>query len=173
MMNFLPEEDKIKIKKEYLRRLFMIWGIFFFLAVSAGIVLLLPAFLFLRGQEDGLERQLIVFGERISRSGVKDIVPLAEDLNGKISVLASGQGAVKKESDVVKNILEGKTKGIKINNLSFNGKIFSIKGISENRTDLLVFVASLKNNKGFKQVESPVSNLVKEKNIEFTINISL
>ena len=172
-MNFLPEEDKRKIKKEYLRRLFVVIGIFSFSAISIGVILLLSLFVFLRDQEYSLERQLDISEERLSRGKIENIISLAEGLNNKISFFDSGQKNVEEKSAFFKIILEEKTNKIKINDFFFDkGKIL-IQGISENRQDLLSFIDSLRNKKDFKKVESPVSNLIKEKDIEFKLTIEL
>ena len=172
-MNFLPEENKKIIKKEYLRRLFVVIGIFSFSAISIGIILLLSPYLFLKDQKYNLERQLAVSEERFLRAKIEDIIPLVEELNAKISLLSSEQKNVGEKSAFIKIILEEKTNKIKINDFFFNkGKIL-IQGLSEDRQSLLSFIDSLKKKKDFKKVESPVSNLIKEKDIEFKLTIEL
>lgn len=172
-MNFLPEEDKRKIKKEYLRRLFVVLGIFSFSAISIGIILLLSSAVFLRGQKHNLERQLAISEERLLRGKIENTISLAEELNAKISLLGSGQENIGEKSAFIKIILEEKTNKIKINDFFFDkGKVL-IQGISENRQNLLSFIDSLRKKKDFKKVESPVSNLIKERDIEFKLTIEL
>ena len=172
-MNFLPEEDKRKIKKEYLRRLFVVLGIFSFSAILIGIILLLAPSIFLRDQEQNLERQLVISEERLSRGKIENTVSLTKELNTKISFLDSEQKNIKEKSAFIKIILEEKTNEIKINNFFFDkGKIL-IQGLSESRQSLLSFIDSLKKKKDFKKVESPVSNLIKERDIEFNLTIEL
>lgn len=172
-MNFLPEEDKRKIKKEYLRRLFVIIGIFSFSAISIGIILLLPPSIFLKDQKHNLERQLVISEERLSRGKIENTISLAEEINTKISLLDSGQKNVGEKSAFIKIILEEKTNKIKINDFFFaQGKVL-IQGLSENRQNLLSFIDSLRKKKDFKKVESPVSNLIKERDIEFNLTIEL
>lgn len=172
-MNFLPEEDKRKIKKEYLRRLFVVIGIFSFFAISIGIILLLSFTIFLKDQEHNLERQLAVSEERLLRGKIENTISLAEEINTKISLLDSGQKNVGEKSAFIKIILGEKTNKIKINDFFFdNGKIL-IQGLSENRQDFLSFIDSLRKKKEFKKVESPISNLIKERDIEFKLTIEL
>jgi hypothetical protein len=172
-MNFLPEEDKIKIKKEYLRRLFVVLGTFSFFVISIGIILLLSYAIFLRDQKYNLERQLAISGERLSRGKIENTILLAEEFNTKISLLDSGQKNIGEKSAFIKIILEEKTDKIKINDFFFDkGKVL-IQGLSENRQNLLSFIDSLRKKKDFKKVESPVSNLIKERDIEFKLTIEL
>jgi hypothetical protein len=172
-MNFLPEEDKRKIKKEYLRRFFVVVGIFSFSAISIGVILLLSFSVFLMDQEYSLERLLAVSEERLSRGKIENIIFLAEELNTKISLLDSGQKNIGEKSAFIKIILEEKTNKIKINDFFFDKEKILIQGISENRQNLLSFVDSLRKKKDFKKVESPVSNLIKERDIEFKLTIEL
>jgi len=172
-MNFLPEEDKIKIKKEYLRRLFVVLGTFSFFVISIGIILLLSYAIFLRDQKYNLERQLAISEERLSRGKIENTIFLAEEFNTKISLLDSGQKSIGEKSAFIKIILEEKTDKIKINDFFFDkGKVL-IQGLSENRQNLLSFIDSLRKKKDFKKVESPVSNLIKERDIEFNLTIEL
>lgn len=172
-MNFLPEEDKIKIKKEYLRRLFVVLGTFSFFVISIGIILLLSYVIFLGDQRHNLERQLAISGERLSRGKIENTILLAEEFNTKISLLDSGQKNIGEKSAFIKIILEEKTDKIKINDFFFDkGKVL-IQGLSENRQNLLSFIDSLRKKKDFKKVESPVSNLIKERDIEFKLTIEL
>jgi len=172
-MNFLPEEDKRKIKKEYLRRLFTVIGIFSFSAISIGIVIFLSSSIFLGDQKHNLERQLAISEERLSRDKTENTISLVEELNAKISLLDSGQENVGEKSAFIKIILEEKTDKIKILDFFFDKGKFLIQGTSEGRQDLLSFIDSLRNKKDFKKVESPVSNLIKERDIEFKLTIEL
>jgi hypothetical protein len=172
-MNFLPEKDKRKIKKEYLRRLLVVIGVFSFFAISVGIILLLSFSVFLKDQESNMERQLVISEERLLKDNIGDTISLAKELNTKISLLDSEQKNTGEKSAYIKIILEEKTNKIKILDFFFdNGKIL-IQGASDNRQSLLSFIDSLKKKKEFKKVESPVSNLIKEKDIEFRLIIEL
>lgn len=172
-MNFLSEENKKTIKREYFRRLFIVIGLFSFGAILIGVVLLLPSSFFLKSQKENLKRLLVISEERFSRSKTENIIPIVEKLNVKISLLSSGQKNIEEKSAIIKSILEEKTSKIKINDFFLEKGKVSIQGLSDSREDLLAFIASLKNKKYFKKVESPVSNLIKEKNIEFIISIEL
>ncbi len=172
-MNFLPEEDKGKIKKEYLRRLFVVVGLFSLSTIFIGIILLLSSSVFLNDRKNNLERQLVISEERLSRGKIDDIIFLAEDLNKKISLLDSGQKNIREKSSIIRLILGEKTGSIKINDFLFDKDKILIQGTSDTRQGLLSFIDSLKKKEDFKKVESPVSNLIKERDIEFRLTIEL
>lgn len=173
MMNFLPTEDKKDIKKEYFRRLLVFAGLFSFLAVSVGAILLLSPLVFLKNQKDNLSNQLFFSEERISRENIENVIPLVEDLNRKIPLINSGVKEVVEKSSFVKVILDEKTSDIKISEFLLDNEKISIRGLSGSRQSLINFTEALRGKKDFKKVESPVSNLIKDKDIDFTLSIEL
>lgn len=172
MMNFLLEEDKKIIRKEYWRRLLGLAGIFSFSAILIGTILLFSVFLLLKSEKANFTRQVVISEERLRRSQAENIVPLVRDLNSKIVFLEEGWKNIEEKSTVISGILEEKPEGVKINNLFFDKKKITIQGFSNTRQGLFLLVDNLK-KKGFKKVESPISNIIKEKDIEFSINIDL
>ena len=60
MINLLPIEDKILIRKEYLRRLSVIIGIFLFGFICIAAILLYPSYFLLVSQKKILENRLAV-----------------------------------------------------------------------------------------------------------------
>jgi Tfp pilus assembly protein PilN len=172
-MNFLPEENKIAIKKEYLRRLFMVASFFIFSSILIGIILLSSTFLLLKGQKEDLERQLSLSQQRLAKSEAKDTVNIVQELNKKISILENGQKNISEKSAIIKNIISRKPEKITISGFLFDKNKISIQGFSDRRDNMLNFINSLKQEKSFKKVESPISNLLKEKDIEFSISIEL
>lgn len=172
MMNFLLEEDKKIIRKEYWRRLLGLAGIFSFSTILIGTILLFSVFLLLKSEKANFTRQVVISEERLRRSQAENIVPLVRDLNSKIVFLEEGWKNIEEKSTVISGILEEKPEGVKINNLFFDKKKITIQGFSNTRQGLLLLVDNLK-KKGFKKVESPISNIIKEKDIEFSINIDL
>ncbi len=172
-MNFLPEENKIIIKKEYFRRISIIIGFFFFFLILTSILFLFSLFLLLRGQQESFYRQLGFSEQRLARSEAKDIIPLIKDLNDKVFLLESSQKNAVEKSAIIKNILSRKPEKITISEFLFDKNKISIHGFSDTRDNMLGFINSLKEEKSFKKVEAPISTLLKEKNIEFSVSIEL
>ncbi len=173
MMNFLPEENKIIIKKEYFRRISIIIGLLFFFFILTSTIFLFSLFLLLNGQQESFYRQLGFSEQRLARSEAKDIIPLVKDLNDKVFLLESSQKNIAPKSAIVKNILSRKPDKITLSEFIFDKNKISIHGFSDTRDNMLGFINSLKEEKSFKKVESPISSLLKEKDIEFSVNIEL
>lgn len=173
MMNFLPEENKKEIQREYFRRLVVISGFSLFFTILFGIVIILLLFFVLKDQQAGVERQLAFSEQKLSQSGAGDIVPLIKDLNDKIKILKANLTGINEKSVLIKNIISKKPKEIKINEIFFDEDKILIKGLSETRNALIAFINSLKTEKSFEKVDSPLANFLSEKNIEFSIEIKL
>jgi hypothetical protein len=171
-MNFLPEEDKKNIKREYYRRLFVVFGLFSFFAIVIGIILLLPVIFLFQGQKTETARQIAVSQELLKNEGGENIVRLVQELNTRAEHLSEQKKNIWEASPLIKKILTAKSENIKIKRISLDEKTIVVQGISDTRQRLLSFIDDLKRG-GFSKVESPLSNIIKDKDIDFTINIQL
>ena len=75
-------------------------------------------------------------------------------------------------------IIANKNSDIQITGLSFSspsaGRVqLLVSGVSKNRDGLVTFVNALKAQAGFADVPSPISNLAKDSDISFTLNIGV
>ncbi len=173
MINLLPLGDRVEIKKEYLRRLAVVSGIFLSLSILVFIIILLPALLLAKNQKHNYERQLFLSQQQLVLSGAAGAILAAEDLNSKLEIFGKGQKEAGEISGIIAVIIGNKTDGIKLDAFLYDkGKII-VRGESETRKELLSFIEALKRERQFTEVESPASNLLKEKDIEFNILIGL
>lgn len=181
MINILPIEERKEIKKEYLKRLSVVALVFFAITMLMAIVMLLPTVFFLNESESLSRVELEYVNKKLSDVGIAQISPMIEDLNRKVQILKTSSN-FSKHSEIITEIMSAGGSGVKISALSVKmsaGKesIF-ISGRSETRKDLLAFVENLKKCKAglntkctpFEKIESPLSNLLKEKDIDFSIN---
>jgi len=173
MMNFLPEENKIIIKKEYFRRISLILGLFFLFLILTSTLFLFSILILLKDQQESFRRQLEFSEERLAKNEARDILPLIKDLNDKIFLLQSSQKNAVEKSAIIKNILSRKPEKITIKGFLFDKNKISIQGFSDTRDNMLGFINSLKEEQTFKKVELPISSLLKERDIEFSLNIEL
>ena len=78
----------------------------------------------------------------------------------------------------VNSIIANKTSSIHLNQFIYTAvssttATINLGGISNTRQSLVSFVKSLQGLKIFKIVDLPVSNLAKDKNIDFSINLTI
>lgn len=176
MINLLPHEDKIFIKREYLSRLFVVIGVTLAGAVFISIIFLAPTLFLLDNYKSDLSRQIVFSSGQAEVIDTQNIISEIKKLNSRISVLKSSQEKLYL-SFIIEKVIEMKTKGVKITDLNYEGakgeekgKI-SISGIAEERQALLDFINLLKEEFDEGNVLSPVSNLLNEKNASFSLTI--
>ncbi|MEK7575485.1 MAG: hypothetical protein AAB491_00150 [Patescibacteria group bacterium] len=183
-MNLLPLENKIMIKKEYLRRVFVLFGTFFSLVVFSGILLILPTFYLLNNMKDDYEKQLSSYKERMDSVNSSGTFKIVSDLNKKINILKKEQVNLALNL-VIEKIINYKNNNIIIKKISYEKVLFKekdkkdvivkekikIDGFSLTRSDFLNFLNLIKEDKDFSNVNSPVSNLLKVNNVDFSITL--
>lgn len=98
------------------------------------------------------------------------------DFNRKLDILSTS-AEEEKISAFIEKVIAEKRAGIHLT--QFNWKkigetaTLSLKGISDDRQTLLSFESRLKDSGHFSQVTLPVSNLVKERDLGFQIELSV
>lgn len=180
MINVLPIDDRREIKKEYFKRLATTSLVLFAVVFAMATIMLLPTMIFLSDHEKIHQREMEYVNAKLNASGISGIKPLVDDLNKKINMLSETSGFVN-TSRTISELLSLSVQGIKINSFSINidgnKEVFSVAGQSATRRDLLNFVENLKKCKArvaddcipFENVVSPVSNILKDKDISFSI----
>lgn len=172
-MNFLPDENKILFKKEYFRRLEVISGCFSFFIIFFSVAMLLPKFVLLSSEKKFLQEKLESINQVVSSTISKDIDAMVAEVNREISSILGGEPNGYEKSMLIKIITNAKTVGVSLKNIDINNKQILVKGTGKMRADMLNFVDILKKESIFKKVDSPVGNLLKEKDVEFLLTISL
>lgn len=176
MINLLPAEDKIAIKKERQRRLIVIIGIFAFGIISWAIILFIPSYFLLSSLERSLETQTSVLKETAVRNETNKIESSIAALNEKLALLA-GNGSQKQISSALKKILDIQLPTIKITAFYYekkgNKETLSVEGSADTRNSFLAFLSNLEKTDGIKNVSSPPANIIKEENISFRLTAEL
>jgi len=114
----------------------------------------------------------------IKQSKEGEMKKLVSDTNAKLLLLhATSTPSAPK---LFREILESRPAGVYITSFSYDiipkkGSATSpgitISGTAEDRTELLSFVESLNKDKSFSSVDLPISNLISDTNVPYTINI--
>lgn len=177
MFNLLPENLKDEIRKEYkLRRLTVI--LVFVLAVQASfLIFLFPTWLISVYKEKEIVSQSEQMAKFLADSNVAPATNVIKSLNSKLNVINS---ALEYPAFVplMDTVIGQKTKSITLKQFSYTSKDsasaeLSIGGTSATRESLVAFVKSLEDTKAFKKVDLPISNLAKDKDIVFTITLTI
>jgi len=176
MINLLPIEDKIINKKDYLSRLILVIGFFIFAIIVIVFVLFLPVFFSLFFEEKDLSRQLDIIKAGSGSIETEKIYTDLNTLNDRLSFYEKNNEDVRQISTLFDRIISSKSSGVKIIYLKYEkskGDTITIMGKSGNRSDFVDFKKRIEDDDFFSIVSSPLSNLLKETDINFTMTIGL
>lgn len=176
MINLLPDNEKIKIKKEYRNKILIIILTISAVVFSLSLVLLVPSLLFARAQSYLIERNTETVKKVSVAKDQEYIKKTASDINYKVSIVESSPENYI-FSDSLNNIISSKISGVQITGVFFEkqdkkGEItnmFEIRGTANKREDLINFAKELESRKYFAKINLPVSNYVKDRDIEFNV----
>ena len=177
MFNLLPENLKEKIKSEYkLRRWTLILTFILFLQASF-LILLSPSWFSTYYKEKNVISEAESLGAGEMASSTKSVVSTIKSINSKLVIINSAL-EYPKVIIFLNDILSKKTGSIHLNEFiytSTSGKIatVSLNGISNTRESLVAFEKSLESSGLFKNVDLPVSNLAKDRDINFSLGITI
>lgn len=83
-------------------------------------------------------------------------------------------------SDVFDRVLLQKPTDVFLKEVSFSGEVtkdaiglVTLRGVAKNRAGLVSFIEALRKEPLFFNIDSPVSNLLKEQNLDFSLTISI
>lgn len=177
-MNLLSSEEKEILKKGLKRRSLMLSSFLISAAFMIGLIMLFPAY-FLASENIQKITSDDNFTENEDENSGKYFLNLPEEIESKLAILNSSNNTTS-VSKILSEIVDNIPIGIKINSISFdrgqdyNGKTgidITLSGISANRDALVDFSSRLKISELFSEINVPVSNLAKDKNLPFSIKI--
>ncbi len=175
MFLLLPEEQKNKLIKQYRLRLFFIALSALCVFVGVGFFSLLPSYFAVHSEEDNIVGLRNTVGKSISLKSDKDLEKTLSDIKQNISALKIPE---KDAISIIGDIVKVRPDGVRLNDINFGSytatsSAVSILGVSSDRPSLILFSRKLKENPKFSSVDLPISNLAKDSDINFNINIAL
>lgn len=139
--------------------------IFIFVAV------LLPVYFSALTERKEISEELKKNENSKSGAGIKSIETEASSLNRLFrEIIRRGTADNRNVSSVINRLIADSDNRILFSSISYRrNKEVYITGFSPTRQDLISFEKKLLEYEGLKEVSSPVSNLIKEANINFSI----
>lgn len=177
MINLMPIEEKKKIRKVFFLRLLMVSFLMLSFAFFIIDVAILPSFIISFGKERLAFQKLEVERSQKVPEVNKEAQKTVDELNIKLETI---EKAIKSKyvfsEKIINEIVHQKTAGIKITKITyendqFKGRKVIVSGIANNREQLLLFRKSLENSSVFKSVNLPISNFVKDRDIQFSLEL--
>ena len=179
MMNLLPPEEQKELGRERLRRFLVVSGLAVSLVFFSGAILMLPAYLALEFRRAGLERNLSISKKAPLAGEVGAIEAGIRDLNFKLELWGESAPERRQVAGPVDRILKLAPAAVSVRSIFYeassktNPERVTLKGKAGNRAALLGFADALEKSGIFKEVHSPVSNLLKEVDVDFSLILDL
>ena len=177
MINLIPNQEKKKMVKSFYYRFVVLCLVMLCLCVALGILLLLPAYLFSSSKNNVANQKLDHQKNAEMPLLDQETSDLIKNTKIKLDVIDKAESKKFVFSDIlVKNIISKKNSNIKITQITYDntangGKKISIGGVASSRDILLSFRRSLEADATFKSVDLPISNFVKDSDIQFYLSL--
>jgi hypothetical protein len=177
MTNFLPEKLKKEVKREYLFRLLSFSSLSLLVVIMVAICFLMPSSFLSKTKINFIDKQISDENATLLKSD-PSLVSETKKTNEITGVLSSGINNEDQINSILKKIINAKNDDVKISIFSFSidpsgARKFSVQGTSNTRDSLISFTKDLKSLGIFANVDLPVSDLIKNSNVDFTIGLTL
>lgn len=168
--NLLPLQEKKSIEREKTRRAVRYFAYLLSLIFWLGSILLLPAFLPAFFEEKEFLRSLFIEKNASEELRVEDSLDRARRIKTILSSLRARAATPRSISSFFEGIRREAGESIMISTFSVkkDGAVF-IAGSARTRRDLLDFEQRLRDSGRFLEISSPLSNLIREADVNFSI----
>jgi len=154
-------------------------GALFFLIGATVAVLLVPALVISRVKLEDVSQRLSN-ARKVSQARLNpETRKIVEDTAELLAILTMPAPPLFAHGGFAEIVLMEKPSGISIAGIFYDGPVadienafrYSLRGVATTREVLFSFVETLKTNKLFSAVDLPVSNFVKDSDIEFSVTL--
>jgi len=175
MINLIPPTEKTKIAEAYRRRFFIV---FLFLSITAfliGAIFLISPYRLAEDNTATILKNIDIVKSLNGPLETSNPEFSIKDIQKKLDILAS-QKSKNTAGILIGNIMLERPERVDINGFTYSKKKsnseIEIRGMADSRDDMLDFVRTLENNQYFAKVDVPVSAFIKDKNLEFSIQVT-
>lgn len=179
MINLLPYADKKELEREKMRRFLAVALLGVSTLFALGLFLMAPIYFSLTLQKKNLLEELSLASKNAPLERLGELEREIKNLNSKLLVLEEGSRKEYLVSEVFREALGLRSAGIELRHLSFHkpsggeaGRL-NLGGRAQRREDLQTFIQALERSESFKKINSPVSNLLKKTEVEFSLELEL
>lgn len=175
MINLLPDDEIKKLGRERLGRFAVVTGFSLSAIVALGVLLLLPSYLSLLGEKQEVGRELELARRRLYASEVDYIEGEIANFNAKLEASETNEKEIHSATLILEKVLLLRPAAMRFERVSYESAALaaperiSLQGHTSSRQELLDFIKRLEDSGLFKKINSPISNLLREKNIDFSL----
>lgn len=172
--NLLPQGQKRIVQWEEARRLVRFLAIWLSIILFVSVSLLVPSFLPLTLERRELERALTVEEDASHLVKVEDILMQGRKIRSALSAIKTFHEEPARGSLLLGWFLGGVRENVTLDGIvARKGGEVLISGVARTRRALLNYEQMLRNSGRFQDISSPVSNIIRESDINFTIKGTL
>lgn len=175
MINLLLPTDRQAIRAEYRHRLFVVGGWLAFGLTMISIIIISSFAFILSLHRDEVLGQIAVSRLNFASDELTAAHRTISEINSSIKTLAVIP-AHESVAAVYRRLIAERGPGIQLTHFGFlaeGGGRVEISGRSETRAALLAYVDALRADSYFRSVESPVKNIIRERDISFNLIVTL
>lgn len=181
MINLLPQPYLRELRREQLRRVFVVCGLLAIIVAFVNITLLFPPLLFLRFREASIEREIAIANQAPEIQRASGIEQRITELNAHLGAFERNEKATGMPiSQLFEPALLARDHAIAITSLTFlpsdenrAASRLLIRGSAETRNALLRFADRLKTEHRYSSVVLPVENLLRDRDILFSLTVDV
>lgn len=173
-INLLPPEEKENLKLQETRRWIIFYGNSILISSGFFAALLIIVLIFVSTQLKNANLDLAAAQTSFQGQDLKAQQDLIKDLDNKLAKIDKMQKEKKQISDILISLSNITPEETRLNSLSINNKNeLVISGFAKNRENIIRFKEILENSSLFENIENPLSNLIKQTDIDFTFNMKI
>ena len=177
MINLIPKEERKNITTDFYSRLAVLFLSVVSFCILVALILMLPSFFVSSVKNSTIDARLEAQKQEPLPTLDQTILASIQNTNNELNLVEQSQkNEFPLSLKVITAIVLNKRPDIKITQILYEddattGKKISINGTAPSREVLLLFREALENDPNFKSVNLPISNFVKETNIQFYLSL--
>lgn len=173
-INLLPTGERTRVRAEELSRIVRFFGSALILLFIVASVFLSPSFLPMIFERRELERSLALIEGRAENTKSREILANARAVSKTLLEVGSAFERRARASAVFSMFSDELPSGIEVSNLTVkeNGDVV-VNGRAATRREILQFEDALRKSERFESLVTPLSNIIRNTDIPFTIQGTL
>jgi hypothetical protein len=175
MYKLLPEEEKIKVAHEYSLRRLVVVNLGIVVLLLIGLVGLLPSYLLSSARHSEAEARAVLMRADGPEGEREEVLSWLSLVNRKLALLSSNV-VIEQPLELFERFLRNDFEGISVTYLNWNKAgeeiTLTVSGLAEDRQKLIRFEEQINASGQFKKASFPISQLAKERNLDFKITLS-
>jgi hypothetical protein len=178
MFNVLPDIFKKEIKSEYYLRRIIVSLLFVIFIQVAFLVFIFPSWLVSFYHQKEVSTEMNSQKSNAASKNINNILQTISLTNQNLGTIDHSFG-YSSFLPIIEKIISDKTPAIALTEFVYNNSgatttvPMTVSGIAKTREDLVGFVKTLDSENIFSNVVSPISDLAKDTNISFDINLDV